>query len=74
MVQKDNIQSTFLKLKNLTRKRITDKCIYELMILINCISHVGQKNNDTSGRAIANKTLGQKEFSMLDPDKNLLTF
>ncbi len=75
MVQKDNIQIHFFEFKELDPKENYG----QVYIRTNDIENLYQSllSNKTSihpNGQLATKPWGQKEFSLLDPDNNLLTF
>ena len=75
MVQKDNIQIHFFEFKELNPKEnygqvyIRTDHIEQWYQLV-----LDKKINRPSGVHLESKPWGQKEFSILDPDNNLLTF
>lgn len=75
MVQKDNIQIHFFEFKELDPKEnygqvyIRTDNIEQWYQLI-----LDKKINRPKGVHLESKPWGQKEFSILDPDNNLLTF
>ncbi|WP_298393281.1 VOC family protein [Flavobacterium sp.] len=75
MVQKDQIQLHFFEFKNLN----PDENYGQVYIRTNSIDTVYQTFLDAkvwihSNGQLENKPWQQREFSILDPDKNLLTF
>jgi len=75
MLQKDHIQLHFFEFKNLEPKENYG----QVYIRTNNIDQLYQSllDNDVAihpAGALQIKPWGQKEFSLLDPDRNLLTF
>lgn len=75
MVEKDNIQIHFFEFKELD----TTTNYGQVYIRTNDIDHLYQSflDNDViihPNGALHTKPWGQREFSLLDPDNNLLTF
>lgn len=75
MVQKDEIQIHFFEFKDLN----LDENYGQVYIRTNAIDNLYQTFLDTKvcihpNGQLENKSWQQREFSILDPDKNLLTF
>ena len=75
MVKKDNIQIHFFEFKDLT----PNENYGQVYIRLNDIGNYYQTLLDNKifihpNGLLQNKPWGQKEFSILDPDNNLLTF
>ncbi|WP_299335951.1 VOC family protein [uncultured Psychroserpens sp.] len=75
MVQKDNIEIHFFEFKDLNPKENYG----QVYIRTNAIESLYQSLLDSAVKihpngALETKPWGQKEFALLDPDSNLLTF
>ena len=75
MVHKDNVQIHFFEFKNL----VPNENYGQVYIRTNDIDKLYQKLLDNNTEIHPNghletKSWGQREFSLLDPDNNLLTF
>lgn len=75
MIQKDTVQIHFFEFKELN----PDENYGQVYIRTNSIDSLYQTYLDTKvwihpNGQLENKPWGQREFSLLDPDKNLLTF
>lgn len=75
MVEKDNVQLHFFEFKELN----TDENYGQVYIRTNNIDELYQTflNNKVAihpNGSLETKPWGQREFSLIDPDKNLLTF
>lgn len=72
MVEKDNIQIHFFEFKNLDPKENYGQ-VYIRTNNIESFYQVAEKQNVVSNK-LEHKPWRQQEFSILDPDSNLLTF
>ena len=75
MIQKDNIEIHFFEFKNLDAKENYGQ-VYIRTNNINELyqQFINQKTEIHPNGSLDIKPWGQKEFSLLDPDNNLLTF
>lgn len=75
MVEKDNIQIHFFEFKELDPKSNYGQVYIRTTDIDNLYqSLLDNKVNIHSGGTLQIKPWGQKEFALLDPDNNLLTF
>lgn len=75
MVEKDNIQIHFFEFKDLDPKANYGQVYIRTNDIDNLYrSLLNTKVNIHPNGALQTKPWGQKEFSLLDPDNNLLTF
>ncbi|MDO1445771.1 VOC family protein [Rhodocytophaga aerolata] len=72
MIQKDNIQIHFFEFKELDPKENYGQVYIRTDDIDAFYQYVQSKNSNCT--ALANKPWKQREFSVLDPDNNLLTF
>lgn len=74
MVQKDNIQIHFFLFKEIDPKENYGQVYIRTNDIENLYQTYLQKNIIHPNGPLQTKPWGQKEFSVLDPDTNLLTF
>jgi hypothetical protein len=75
MVQRDNIQIHFFEFKNLDRKKNYGQVYIRTNNIESYYQFLLSRNTEIHPNGhLEVKPWGQKEFSILDPDFNLLTF
>jgi hypothetical protein len=74
MMEKDNIQIHFFEFKNLDPKENYGQVYIRTNDIENLYQSLLEKKLIHPNGALQTKPWGQKEFAVLDPDNNLLTF
>lgn len=74
MVQKDNIELHFFEFKELDPKENYGQVYIRTNAIETLYQSMSKTGNVHPNGHLQTKPWGQKEFSMLDPDNNLLTF